>query len=104
MLRKLKIGKRLSVAFGIMTLLTVLVGLTAIQRFNSVEVNISNIAEHRLPASLLAGELNKDFLFIRLYTLNLMYAETDAERQRHRDRIRNELDNFKTNIDKVEVF
>lgn len=94
MLRKLKIGKRLSLAFALLTLIAVLVGLTAVFQFKSTQGDIINLAERRIPASLLAGEMNRDFLFIRLYTLRLLSVESVSDRQNYIERIRLEQRNY----------
>ncbi|MGP9802930.1 methyl-accepting chemotaxis protein [Rheinheimera sp. NSM] len=81
MLRKLKIGRRLAAVFTLMVLLSIIVGSVAMYRFSETEANLHNIADRRLPASLLVGDMNREFLLMRLYTLNVLYASTAADRQ-----------------------
>lgn len=104
MLRKLKIGKRLSLAFALITLITLVVGLTAVFQFKSTQSDIVNLAERRIPASLLAGEMNRDFLFIRLYSLRLLSAESTADRQRYLERIRTEQSNYQKLAEQMALF
>lgn len=104
MLRKLKIGKRLSLAFALITLITLVVGLTAVFQFKSTQSDIINLAERRIPASLLAGEMNRDFLFIRLYSLRLLSAESTADRQRYLERIRTEQSNYQKIAEQMALF
>lgn len=104
MLRKLKIGKRLSLAFALITLITLVVGLTAVFQFKSTQSDIVNLAERRIPASLLAGEMNRDFLFIRLYSLRLLSAESTADRQRYLERIRTEQSNYQKLTEQMALF
>ena len=80
MLRKIRITKRLSIAFVLMGLATLFVGVMAILSLNETERHFDNIAERRLPASILAGELNRDFLLIRIYTLGMLNAHTAEAR------------------------
>jgi len=91
MLRKLKIGKRLSLSFGILVFISVIVGVTAMFRFVEVEKNIDNIAERRLPATLLVADMNREFLLIRLHTLNILLASSDGERSKYLDELNNAI-------------
>jgi len=104
MLRKLKIGKRLAVVFTLMVLLSVVIGSVAMYRFSETETNISNIAERRLPASLLAGDMNREFLLIRLYTVNVLYANTDADRQIRRATLQEAIRNYQQASDRAAAF
>ena len=80
MLRKLKVGKRLSLSFGILVLVSVIVGVVAMVRFAETQSNIDNIADRRLPATMLVAEMNREFMSIRLTTLSMLIAKTSAER------------------------
>lgn len=64
-----------------MVLLSIVVGGVAKIRFAETGANLENIADRRLPASLLVGDMNRDFLLIRLYTLNVLYANSEADRR-----------------------
>lgn len=55
MLRQFKIGKRLSVGFGILVLISIIVGVSAYLRLTDIQGNLNNISERRLPAALLVG-------------------------------------------------
>lgn len=104
MLRKFKIGKRLVVIFTLMLLISILIGGVALYRFAETEANINNIADRRLPASLLAGEMNREFLLIRLYTVNVIYANTDAERQLRRATLQEAMRNYQQASDRAALF
>lgn len=80
MLRKLKIGKRLTLAFGLLVLVSVVIGITAMFRLSDMSKNIDILSETRLPAAAYASELNRDFALIRLYSQSLFRAKTEAER------------------------
>lgn len=77
MLRKIKIGQRLLLGFGLLVTISVLVGATALFRLAAIETNLSNLAERRLPAALLAGDMNREFLLIRINTINLLLPQTE---------------------------
>jgi methyl-accepting chemotaxis protein len=104
MLRKIKIGKRLAVVFTLMVLLSVIVGSVAMFRFSETETNIHNIADRRLPASLLAGDMNREFLLVRLYTLNVMYANSDADRQSAQTTLQNAMRSYQQASDSAAAF
>lgn len=70
MLRQFKIGKRLSVGFGILVLISIIVGVSAYLRLTDIQGNLNNISERRLPAALLVGEMNREFLLMRIETIN----------------------------------
>lgn len=104
MLRKLKVGKRLALVFTLMMLLSVLIGGVAIYRFAETEKNIDNLADRRLPASLLAGDMNREFLLIRLYTVNVLYANSDSDRQLRRATLQEAMRNYQQASDRAAVF
>lgn len=94
MLRKVRIGKRLTLAFGTMVLLTLIVGLLALQRFDVARDHIEQIAERRLPSAILVGEMNQQLLMARLYTVNILLAENDDDRLQHRQTLSAALDSY----------
>ncbi|MFC4654944.1 MULTISPECIES: methyl-accepting chemotaxis protein [Rheinheimera] len=81
MLRKLKVGKRLALSFGLLVLVSVIVGVVAMFRFAETQASIDNIADRRLPATMLVAEMNREFMLIRLRTVNILLAQTEEERQ-----------------------
>lgn len=104
MLRRIKIGKRLAVVFTLMVLLSIVVGIVAKVRFAETGTNIDDIADRRLPASLVAGEMNREFLLIRLYTANVLYAPADAERQLRRATLQDAMRSYEQASDRAAVF
>lgn len=104
MLRKIKIGKRLAIIFTLMVLLSVIVGSVAMFRFAQTETNLNNIADRRLPASLLTGDMNREFLLIRLYTLNVLYANSETDRQQRRSALQEAMRNYQQASDNAAVF
>lgn len=95
MLRKIKVGKRLAIIFTLMVLLTIIVGGVAKYRFAETETNIRSITERRLPASLLAGEMTRQFLLVRLYTLNVLYANSESERLQLRATLQDAMTSYR---------
>jgi len=80
MLRNIKIGQRLLLGFGLLVAISVLVGASAYYRLTEIKANLHNLAERRLPAALLAGEMNREFLLIRLNTINLLVQQDSSSR------------------------
>ena len=84
MLRKINISKRLILAFTLMGLLTVLVSAIAMFRFSETAIGFNNIAERRLPSALLTGEMNREFLIIRLQTLGMLNAQSPQDYKKNK--------------------
>ncbi|AEY02667.1 methyl-accepting chemotaxis sensory transducer [Oceanimonas sp. GK1] len=80
MLRKLKIGPRSILSFSMLGLITLLLGLVAIVQLGRIGQEVNVMASLRIPAATEVGEIRRDFLLIRLYTLNALYAD-DAQRR-----------------------
>ncbi len=70
LLRQFKIGKRLSIGFGLLVLISIIVGLVAYFQLNNIKGNLNNIAERRLPAALLVGDMNREFQLKRIHILD----------------------------------
>jgi methyl-accepting chemotaxis protein len=104
MLRKMKIAPRLILAFSLLCLLTIIVGGVAMFRFSETEQQFDNIADRRLPAALLTGELSRAFLMTRLYTMNAMYAADDTERQQHMSFLRRVIQQYDETAKQLELY
>lgn len=87
MLRQIKIGKRLSVGFAALVLISIVVGLSAFYRLSEIQGNLNNIAERRLPAALLVGEMNREFLVSRIETVNWLADTSSSNSTTYQTRI-----------------
>ncbi|MBN8446771.1 MAG: methyl-accepting chemotaxis protein [Gammaproteobacteria bacterium] len=87
MLRQIKIGKRLSVGFAALVLISIVVGLSAFYRLSEIQGNLNNIAERRLPAALLVGEMNREFLVSRIETVNWLSDANSSNSTSYQTRI-----------------
>ena len=87
MLRQIKIGKRLSVGFAVLVLISIVVGLSAFYRLSEIQGNLNNIAERRLPAALLVGEMNREFLVSRIETVNWLSDASSSNSTTYQTRI-----------------
>ena len=79
MLRSLKIGKRLTIGFSLLVLISIIVGASSFYRLSEIKSNLSNLAERRLPAALLVGKMNSEFLLIRLHIANLLAVKAGTD-------------------------
>ena len=104
MLRKLKIGKRLTLSFSVLVLVSVIVGVVAMLRFAETEKNLDNIADRRLPAMMLVGQMNREFMLIRLTTISMLLAQTDNERQALENSLATAIENYQQLSDAASVF
>lgn len=96
MLRTMKIGQRLLLGFGLLVAISVLVGATAYYRLTEINTNLHNLAERRLPAALLAGEMNREFLLIRLNTVNMLVQRDAASQASFRQALTEAQQAYKT--------
>lgn len=94
MLRKLKIGKRLSLSFGLLVLMSLIVGIVAMLRFAETEQSIDNISDRRLPATMLVAEMNREFMLIRLHTVNIMMAESTQQQEQQWQELARVMKNY----------
>ncbi|MDX3773511.1 methyl-accepting chemotaxis protein [Chromatiaceae bacterium AAb-1] len=92
MIRNIRILTRSILAFGIMGVFTLLLGIFSISQLSRLNNDVTVITEHRMPAALLVGALNRDFLITRVNTMNFIYATTEQERKRYLERL-NEVSN-----------
>ncbi|QVK24773.1 methyl-accepting chemotaxis protein [Shewanella dokdonensis] len=104
MLRRIKIGKRLILGFGILVLLSVVVGASALYRMFEIKANLNNISERRLPAALLVGEMNRNLLLLRVATLKLMNAATADEKSKLQQSLDITSGKYQEASKKAEVF
>lgn len=104
MLRRIKIGKRLILGFGILVLLSVVVGASALYRMFEIKANLNNISERRLPAALLVGEMNRNLLLLRVATLKLMNAATADEKSKLQQSLDITSGQYQEASKKAEVF
>lgn len=104
MLRKIGITSRLTLIFSLLGILTVLVGAIAVFHFWETEDNLDNIVDRRMPATRLTSELTRDFLLIRLYTVNILYAGSEAESRQNTERLTSTMQQFQDTNLKVAQF
>lgn len=70
MLRSLRIAPRSAVFFGLLGLITLVLGIFAITQQNKLSAITNELGAYRLPQVRLTGEMRRDFLTMRLYATN----------------------------------
>jgi methyl-accepting chemotaxis protein len=104
MLRSMKIGKRLTLGFSLLVLISIFVGATSYYRLVEIKSNVSNLAERRLPAALLVGKMNSEFLLIRLHLANLLSAKTANEKDKLNHELVKALQQYEETATQTAVF
>ena len=81
MLRHIKVASRSAILFGLLGLITLLLGIFALSQLNKLYVSSSELGTERMPRITLTGELRVDFNLARLSALSYVLAESDNERR-----------------------
>ena len=104
MLRQLKIGPRSIISFGLLGTITLLLGMMAIVQFGKIGKEVDVMAHKRTPAAIKIGEIRRDFLLIRLYTLNALYADNEQSRRDAVNRLESLEHSFQANIQDMKAY
>lgn len=80
-LANVNIGKKLSLGFGIVLVLTVTLAVTAYRELSKVHANTEDIATSWLPSVRTLGKLSDDAALSRRYELAYLLASNQADRQ-----------------------
>ncbi|WP_458735004.1 MCP four helix bundle domain-containing protein [Zobellella taiwanensis] len=102
MFRQINIGLRSALAFGIIGILMLVLGVLSLVQLSGLNAQITQIADHRVPSLSAVENINKEFLRIRLHTLGLIHAVNRDEQQEYRSRLANarqQLDDQKARYD-----
>jgi len=78
-LNNLKISTRLAIGFGAMAMIALLLGLLAVFGFDSLETDMENVGENRIPALQALNQLNYQRMAIRAQTQAVFAHETRTE-------------------------
>ncbi|PSJ47163.1 methyl-accepting chemotaxis protein [Zobellella taiwanensis] len=89
MFRQINIGLRSALAFGIIGILMLVLGVLSLVQLSGLNAQITQIADHRVPSLSAVENINKEFLRIRLHTLGLIHAVNRDEQQEYRSRLAN---------------
>ncbi|UXD88504.1 methyl-accepting chemotaxis protein [Thalassolituus hydrocarboniclasticus] len=80
MLRSIRIARRSVLFFGLLGLITLLLGLFAISQLNNLNTRVNELGTQRLPQVATIGNMNRDFLYTRMYALSYVLASDQTGR------------------------
>ncbi|PSJ45888.1 methyl-accepting chemotaxis protein [Zobellella taiwanensis] len=104
MMRRLKIAQRSMLAFGLIGLITLVLGMTGIVQFERIGLVVETLSRVRMPAAITVGELRRDFLLTRLYTMNALYADSSQAREAAMARLAELEQNFQADLQEMKDF
>lgn len=79
MLRNMRIAQRAMLFFGLLGLITLMLGLFTVQQLNRLNNSINMLGKDSLPKVEGIGEMRRDFLYTRLYAVNLVNSKTSEQ-------------------------
>ncbi len=103
-MRRLKIAQRSMLAFGLIGLITLVLGMTGIVQFERIGLVVETLSRVRMPAAITVGELRRDFLLTRLYTMNALYADSTQAREAAMARLAELEQNFQADLQEMKNF
>ncbi|WP_111640218.1 methyl-accepting chemotaxis protein [Marinomonas shanghaiensis] len=98
MIRDMKIGVRSAVAFGILGVITFLLGVFSIMQLAKINEVTDILSLHRIPALSTATELRRDILRSQILIAEL----SDAQNQQERDDVKRQMDAIVKEYDESE--
>ncbi|WP_037338794.1 methyl-accepting chemotaxis protein [Saccharospirillum impatiens] len=94
MIRQLSIGIRLTLTFVLAAALFVVLGVFSLFQLNSLKQQITEIDEVLVPKQVLLGDMNSEFLRLRVNLGNVVTNLMGSRQQEFRDAAQNALDNM----------
>ena len=94
MIRQLSIGTRLTLTFVLAAVLFVVLGAFSLLQLNNLKQQINQIDEVLVPKQVLLGDLNSEFLRLRVNLGNVVTNLMGSRQQEFRDAAQNALDNM----------
>ena len=102
MLRNIRIGQRSVLFFGLLGLITLLLGLFAVGQLNTLSHAAEELGEERLPQVSTIGEMRRDFLLTRLFALNYVMTSSASVKEQTRQRLQEVTDSYQTAADRMQ--
>ncbi|QQD20775.1 HAMP domain-containing protein [Oceanospirillaceae bacterium ASx5O] len=103
MLRNIRIGQRSVLFFGLLGLITLLLGLFAVGQLNTLSHAAEELGLERLPQVNNVGEMRRDFLFTRLHAVSLVVATNEAGKERSRRRLQEVTASYQQAADRMQA-
>ncbi|SFR67193.1 methyl-accepting chemotaxis protein [Marinobacter daqiaonensis] len=80
MFRQLRLGPRLTLAFGFLVLVIIGLGLFSLMQSNALRNELVLVTDHRAPANDAINQVNEQYLRVRIYTETMIGAQDMATR------------------------
>lgn len=81
MLRSIKIGLRSALLFGVLGVITLMLGVFSLTQLNTLFTSSSELGQERMPLITVTGNMRVDFMASRLSGLSFILAENANEKQ-----------------------
>lgn len=101
MLRNIRISARSVIFFGLLGVITLLLGVFALNQIYSLNAVTKEATELRLPQVTFTGELRRDFLTLRLFASNFALSATDEQRNNNQQVARDAAKSFQDTAAKL---
>lgn len=102
MIRNIKIGARSALAFGLLGVITLVLGLFAIAQLANLNAITEVLANHRLPALATATDLRRHTLRTHIYVTELSDASESSERLHLQQQIAGRQQNLDESLRRME--
>jgi len=100
MIRQLSIGARASAAFGLIGILTLILGIFALNRMGAIETQLNLISNVQVPAVDNVNDLDREFLRVRIHSANVATYVDDPERlENYKQKLNDAIADLKRNQD-----
>ncbi|MCT7358155.1 methyl-accepting chemotaxis protein [Thalassolituus pacificus] len=87
MLRNMRVAQRAMLFFGLLGLITLMLGLFSVQQLSRLNNSVNMLGKESLPKVEGIGEMRRDFLYTRLYAVNLVNSKTKEQSKQFSQRL-----------------
>jgi methyl-accepting chemotaxis protein len=100
MIRQLSIGARASAAFGLIGILTLILGIFALNRMGAIETQLNVISNEQVPAVDNVNDLDREFLRVRIHSANVAtYVDDPTRLKKYKKSLSDAISDLKRNQD-----
>ncbi|KTG28640.1 chemotaxis protein [Idiomarina sp. WRN-38] len=104
MIRQLSIGARAGAAFGLIGILTLILGIFALNRMGAIETQLNVISNEQVPAVDNVNDLDREFLRVRIHSANVAtYVDDPTRLAKYKESLQDAIDALKRNQDEYEA-
>ncbi|MDV6316167.1 methyl-accepting chemotaxis protein [Idiomarina sp. HP20-50] len=103
MIRQLSIGVRASAAFGLIGILTLILGIFALNRMGAIETQLNIISHEQVPSVDNVNDLDREFLRVRIHSANVAaYVDDPARLEKYQKSLKDSINDLKRNQSEYE--